>query len=85
MKNTDVFFCLQLLRDVGIPTDLIPVGREVAGVVQQGCFYTNTENCVISSTLTVCSFLTVGENVSFFQPDHEVVGRIFTFLSDLHQ
>lgn len=37
---------LQLLRDVGISTDLIPVGREVAGVVQQGCFHTNPkETC----------------------------------------
>lgn len=34
---------------------------------------------VITSTLTVCSFPTVGENVSFFQPEDEVVGRIFFF------
>lgn len=40
---------------------------------------------VISSTLTVFSFPTVGEKVSFFQPDDEVVGRIFLYLPDLHQ
>lgn len=28
---------LQLLSDVGITRDLVPVGREVAGVVLQGC------------------------------------------------
>ncbi|XP_041803912.1 quinone oxidoreductase-like protein 1 isoform X2 [Chelmon rostratus] len=42
---------LKLLGDVGIQRDLIPVGREVAGVVLQ-----------------------VGDNVSFFQPEDEVVG-----------
>lgn len=42
---------LKLLADVGIQRDLIPVGREVAGVVQQ-----------------------VGNKVSFFQPEDEVVG-----------
>uniref|UniRef100_A0A674P5H4 Crystallin, zeta (quinone reductase)-like 1 n=1 Tax=Takifugu rubripes TaxID=31033 RepID=A0A674P5H4_TAKRU len=41
----------QLLSDVGIQTDLIPVGREIAGVILQ-----------------------VGDKVSFFQPDDEVVG-----------
>lgn len=42
---------LKLLDDVGIQRDLTPVGREVAGVVQQ-----------------------VGDKVSFFQPEDEVVG-----------
>lgn len=42
---------LKLLADVGIQRDLIPVGRDVAGVVQQ-----------------------VGNKVSFFQPEDEVVG-----------
>lgn len=42
---------LKLLSDVGIQKDLIPVGREVAGIVLQ-----------------------VGDKVSFFQPDDEVVG-----------
>uniref|UniRef100_UPI0037E83AB5 quinone oxidoreductase-like protein 1 isoform X2 n=1 Tax=Semicossyphus pulcher TaxID=241346 RepID=UPI0037E83AB5 len=42
---------LKLLGDIGILRDLIPVGREVAGVVLQ-----------------------VGEKVSFFQPEDEVVG-----------
>uniref|UniRef100_A0A8C4EKD6 Crystallin, zeta (quinone reductase)-like 1 n=1 Tax=Dicentrarchus labrax TaxID=13489 RepID=A0A8C4EKD6_DICLA len=42
---------LKLLGDVGIQKDLIPVGREVAGVVLQ-----------------------VGDKVSFFQPEDEVVG-----------
>ncbi|XP_074531532.1 quinone oxidoreductase-like protein 1 isoform X2 [Halichoeres trimaculatus] len=42
---------LKLLSDVGIQRDLIPVGREVAGIVLQ-----------------------VGDKVSFFQPDDEVVG-----------
>ncbi|XP_070696725.1 quinone oxidoreductase-like protein 1 isoform X2 [Pempheris klunzingeri] len=42
---------LKLLRDIGIQTDLIPVGREVAGDVLQ-----------------------VGDKVSFFQPEDEVVG-----------
>ncbi|TWW78464.1 Quinone oxidoreductase-like protein 1 [Takifugu flavidus] len=42
---------LELLSDVGIQTDLIPVGREIAGVILQ-----------------------VGDKVSFFQPDDEVVG-----------
>ncbi|XP_037638985.1 quinone oxidoreductase-like protein 1 isoform X1 [Sebastes umbrosus] len=42
---------LKLLDDVGIQRDLIPVGREVAGIVLQ-----------------------VGTNVSFFQPEDEVVG-----------
>uniref|UniRef100_H3CWY1 Crystallin, zeta (quinone reductase)-like 1 n=1 Tax=Tetraodon nigroviridis TaxID=99883 RepID=H3CWY1_TETNG len=41
----------ELLSDVGIQRDLIPVGREVAGVILQ-----------------------VGDKVSFFQPDDEVVG-----------
>lgn len=31
----------QLLSDVGIQTDLIPVGREVAGVILQGQKHTN--------------------------------------------
>lgn len=39
----------------------------------------------IRSTLTVCSFPTVGEKVAFFQPDDEVVGEIFPYLPDLHQ
>uniref|UniRef100_A0A7N6AJD3 Enoyl reductase (ER) domain-containing protein n=1 Tax=Anabas testudineus TaxID=64144 RepID=A0A7N6AJD3_ANATE len=43
---------LKLLSDVGIQRDLIPVGRDVAGVVLQ-----------------------VGTDVSFFQPEDEVVGR----------
>ncbi|XP_041645642.1 quinone oxidoreductase-like protein 1 isoform X2 [Cheilinus undulatus] len=42
---------LKLLADVGIQRDLIPVGREVAGVILQ-----------------------VGNKVSLFQPDDEVVG-----------
>lgn len=42
---------LKLLADIGLQRDLIPVGREVAGVILQ-----------------------VGEKVSFFQPDDEVVG-----------
>ncbi|KAG7511996.1 quinone oxidoreductase 1 isoform X1 [Solea senegalensis] len=42
---------LKLLADIGVQRDLIPVGREVAGVVLQ-----------------------VGDKVSFFQPDDEVVG-----------
>ncbi|XP_044070428.1 quinone oxidoreductase-like protein 1 isoform X2 [Siniperca chuatsi] len=42
---------LELLGDVGVQRDFIPVGREVAGVVLQ-----------------------VGDNVSFFQPEDEVVG-----------
>nr|XP_033491701.1 quinone oxidoreductase-like protein 1 isoform X2 [Epinephelus lanceolatus] len=42
---------LKLLDDVGIQRELIPVGREVAGVVLQ-----------------------VGDKVSFFQPEDEVVG-----------
>ncbi|CAJ1066791.1 quinone oxidoreductase-like protein 1 [Xyrichtys novacula] len=42
---------LKLIEDLGIQRDLIPVGREVAGVVLQ-----------------------VGNKVSFFQPDDEVVG-----------
>ncbi|XP_026210331.1 quinone oxidoreductase-like protein 1 [Anabas testudineus] len=42
---------LKLLSDVGIQRDLIPVGRDVAGVVLQ-----------------------VGTDVSFFQPEDEVVG-----------
>uniref|UniRef100_A0A672HZ22 Enoyl reductase (ER) domain-containing protein n=1 Tax=Salarias fasciatus TaxID=181472 RepID=A0A672HZ22_SALFA len=42
---------LQLLGDVGINTDLVPVGRDVAGVVLQ-----------------------VGPQVTFFQPQDEVVG-----------
>ncbi|KAM3605851.1 uncharacterized protein V6R79_006074 [Siganus canaliculatus] len=42
---------LKLLSDIGIQRDLIPVGREVAGVVLQ-----------------------VGDKVSFFQPEDEVVG-----------
>ncbi|XP_028458550.1 quinone oxidoreductase-like protein 1 isoform X2 [Perca flavescens] len=41
----------KLLEDLGIQRDLIPVGREVAGVVMQ-----------------------VGDKVSFFQPEDEVVG-----------
>ncbi|XP_034537587.1 quinone oxidoreductase-like protein 1 [Notolabrus celidotus] len=44
---------LKLLSDVGIQRDLIPVGREVAGVVLQ-----------------------VGDKVSFFQPDDEVIGML---------
>lgn len=32
---------LQLLSDVGIQRDSVPVGREVAGVVLQGCKHTN--------------------------------------------
>ncbi|TKS85968.1 Quinone oxidoreductase-like protein 1 [Collichthys lucidus] len=42
---------LKLIGDVGIQKDLIPVGREVAGIVLQ-----------------------VGDKVSFFQPEDEVVG-----------
>ncbi|KAM9345394.1 quinone oxidoreductase-like protein 1 [Symphorus nematophorus] len=42
---------LKLLGDVGIQRDLIPVGREVAGVIQQ-----------------------VGDKVTFFHPEDEVVG-----------
>lgn len=42
---------LKLFSDLGIQRDLIPVGREVAGIIQL-----------------------VGANVSFFQPDDEVVG-----------
>ncbi|XP_019119394.2 quinone oxidoreductase-like protein 1 isoform X2 [Larimichthys crocea] len=42
---------LKLISDVGIQKDLIPVGREVAGIVLQ-----------------------VGDKVSFFQPEDEVVG-----------
>nr|XP_046257226.1 quinone oxidoreductase-like protein 1 isoform X2 [Scatophagus argus] len=42
---------LKLLADIGIHRDLIPVGREVAGVILQ-----------------------VGDKVSFFQPEDEVVG-----------
>ncbi|KAG8000273.1 Quinone oxidoreductase-like protein 1, partial [Nibea albiflora] len=41
---------LKLLGDIGIQRDLIPVGREVAGIVLQ-----------------------VGDKVSFFQPEDEVV------------
>lgn len=36
-----LFHLLQMLSDVGIQTDLIPVGREVAGVVLQGWKHTN--------------------------------------------
>ncbi|TMS04731.1 Quinone oxidoreductase-like protein 1 [Larimichthys crocea] len=42
---------LKLISDVGIQKDLIPVGREVAGIALQ-----------------------VGDKVSFFQPEDEVVG-----------
>lgn len=77
----------QLLSDVGIQTDLIPVGREVAGVILQGQKQTNRKimgNCYLILFI-ICIFLsTVGDKVSFFQPDDEVVGRFNVGLKGFH-
>lgn len=68
---------LQLLREVGVHTDLLPVGREVAGVVLQG----KTQNLVSLQLCERCLLhllplgSTVGPKVTFFQPEDEVVGE----------
>lgn len=71
---------------MGVQRDLIPVGREVAGVVLQGQSYRETFSLVLhdgskvihritSPDVFSAFFSAVGSKVSFFQPDDEVVGR----------
>lgn len=65
---------------MGLQRDLIPVGREVAGAILQGQKETNRKimgDCQLMLFIICIFWSTVGDKVSFFQPDDEVVGRFF--------
>lgn len=50
---------LQLLSDVGITRDLVPVGREVAGVVLQGCNIQATGNITLIVPVYMSAYMFV--------------------------